>query len=348
MQFRRTIGGIAMFLATTATLGTEAAYSDQAFSAACSFDGGKFSFVVSGTIASVMLSAPNAKFRFGDREPREAFVVAKPGSSVLIVLVPGRESPRNGITPHDTYLIDVAAGSFLHVNEQTFRKDGSHSVVLQDGSCATPRKWTQVQQVGYAAVEKAGLVFPSSFALSAHRANTDLGASIGWLAHRGLEGASGVRAEFFAREVDELVRVGLSEVRRLSDEVYDQNPFHDRSPALAAKRFVERGDGIHERTARVIAAVAEEPVHHVPCLHRTGRVTTTTRIVNVNRSVVTHEPARDRAVLNNCICLISANPKRRRAALQYLKREDLGTCVRGWRNREDLSIALSLCGWRRY
>lgn len=117
------------------------AQAQEAFSAACSFDGGRVTFVVSGENAQAGIARPNAVLKYADKDKgRDVYVtsdVRRP--TILVVVAYLTPASATAMVSRDTYVIDTERGSFSHIAESRSQQDNSSFVVVQSGTCSVAR-----------------------------------------------------------------------------------------------------------------------------------------------------------------------------------------------------------------
>jgi ATP sulfurylase len=122
------------FLATRAD-------AQEAFSAACAFDGGRLTFVISGENAQAGLTRPNAVWKYADEDKaRNVYVtsdIRRP--AILVVVAYSVPSSPTAMVSRSTYVIDTDRGSFSQIVENRSQQDNSNLVLVQSGTCSVAR-----------------------------------------------------------------------------------------------------------------------------------------------------------------------------------------------------------------
>jgi len=120
-------------------LGTPAG-AQEVFSAACAFDGGRLTFVLSGENPQAAISEPNAVLKYADQNKGRDVYVSSDVRRPAILVVIAYETPATSTAriSRGTYVIDTERGSFSHIVEHR-NQDNSTFVAVQSGTCSVVR-----------------------------------------------------------------------------------------------------------------------------------------------------------------------------------------------------------------
>ncbi|MCK1447761.1 hypothetical protein IVB34_34485 [Bradyrhizobium sp. 2] len=114
--------------------------AQEAFSAACTVEGGRLNFVVSGHNAQAGISKPNGVLKYADESTaQEVYITSDSRHPNMLVVIAHRQISPTGMVPRSTYVIDTERGSYTQVFESRSQQDNSTFVVVQSGACSVAR-----------------------------------------------------------------------------------------------------------------------------------------------------------------------------------------------------------------
>src|SRR5262245_10162420 len=117
------------------------AQAQETFSAACAFDGGRVSFIVSGENAQAGITRPNAVLKYADEtNGRDVYVtsdIRRP--AILVVTSYLAPTSSTAMGSRAIYVIDTERGSFSHIVENRIQQDNSTFAPVQGGTCSVVR-----------------------------------------------------------------------------------------------------------------------------------------------------------------------------------------------------------------